>query len=148
MMRCKNCHEKLTRLDKDICPFCGTLKPLEGQEDVTEDMTKAFDSLNLKEEYHEVKAKSRLVAAILAMTLGVFGVHAFYLGKMKRGLINLIVSICFIAGIGSILFFSGALKNALAFLIPYFFLEIIMIVVGVIILKKRDEVDGNGEFLK
>lgn len=148
MMRCKNCHEKLTRLDKDICPFCGTLKPLEGQEDVTEDMTKAFDSLNLKEEYHEVKAKSRLVTAILAMTLGVFGVHAFYLGKMKRGLINLIVSICFIAGIGSILFFSGALKNALAFLIPYFFLEIIMIVVGVIILKKRDEVDGNGEFLK
>lgn len=148
MMRCKNCHEKLTRLDKDICPFCGTLKPLEGQEDVTEDMTKAFDSLNLKEEYREVKAKSRLVAAILAMTLGVFGVHAFYLGKMKRGLINLIVSICFIAGIGSILFFSGALKNALAFLIPYFFLEIIMIVVGVIILKKRDAVDGNGEFLK
>ena len=42
-MKCKYCHEKISKLDKDVCPFCGGLKPLEGVEDQTQDITKALD---------------------------------------------------------------------------------------------------------
>lgn len=146
MSKCKNCGANLSRLDKDICPFCGTLKPLEGQDDVTEDITKTFDPIKL--DLDNVKYKSRIVAAVLAMTLGVFGIHAFYLKKYKLGLALLITTIVFVAGLGSALYFTGAIHNVLAFLIPYFVMEVAMIGSGLMILLRRDIVDGNGEFLK
>lgn len=37
--------------------------------------------------------KSRGVAALLALTLGVFGAHYFYLGKPKAGVINIVANI-------------------------------------------------------
>ena len=145
MPRCRKCNARLTRLDKDICPFCGALKPLDGQDDSTEDFTKAFDPLKMEDK--TVKRKSKKVAAILMMTLGVFGAHAFYLNKWKLGLIILAISISLIAGVGCLLFFL-ALHNVLAFLIPYFVLEIIMIIGGIIMLNKNDITDANGEFLR
>ena len=147
MPKCKNCDANLSRLDKDICPFCGCKKPFEGQEEYeTEDITKAFDPI--KYNLDDVKRKSRVVAAILAMLLGVFGAHLFYLGKKKLGLITLGITIVFVSVIGFPLFFTGALANAFAFLIPYFVLEVLMIISGVMILVRHDIVDGKGAFLK
>lgn len=145
MPKCKNCNSEISRLDKEICPFCGAKKPLVGVDATTEDFTKAFDAIHVE---NKVVTKSRKVTAILAMTLGVFGGHMFYIGRKKYGFLILGISLGFIALLGCVLFFSGALRNALAFLIPYFVLEAIMIVSGILILKGHDGLDGNGEFLK
>ena len=48
----------------------------------------------------EAKQK-KLIAAILGIFLGGLGVHKFYLGYMKAGIINLILT--FVCGIGSLI---------------------------------------------
>lgn len=45
--------------------------------------------------------KSRVAAGVLGLLLGAFGIHNFYLGNTKRGLIQLLVSVC-TCGIGAI----------------------------------------------
>ncbi len=144
MLKCKSCHASLSRLDKDICPFCGAKKPLEGQEDVTEDITKAFDPITCKE---KIVRKKKVVAFFLTLFLGIFGVHMFYLGKKKDGLITLAASMSFIVILGLILYFT-CLNNVFAFLIPYFATELLMIISSILILVRNDIVDGNGEFLE
>lgn len=145
MARCKYCGAEISRLDKDNCPFCGGRKPLEGVDDSTQDMTTALEGLNISEDGY--KTKSKIVAAILAFVLGVLGVHNYYLGKYKIGLITLLITVVSVAGVGSILFFA-ALHNVLAYLIPYFVMEALMIGVGLSYLFRHDVSDANGEFLK
>lgn len=145
MAKCKYCGEELSRLDKEVCPFCGGKRPLEGLDNSTQDITKALESLQAMGV--EPKSKSKIIAALLAFFLGVFGVHNYYLGKYKIGLITLGITIVSVAGFGSILFFT-ALHNVLAFLIPYFVIEALMILVGISILIRPDVSDANGGFLK
>lgn len=67
--------------------------------------------------------KSKVAAGVLAILLGGLGIHKFYLGYTKEGLIMLIVSI-----IGSLLFGLGAAV-----------MEVIGIIEGIIYLTKSDE---------
>lgn len=145
MARCKYCGEEISRLDKDICPFCGGKRPLEDVDASTQDMTKALETL--QELGIEPKSKSKTIAALLAFFLGIFGAHNFYLGKYKIGFITLGISLASIAGIGSILFFV-VFHNVLGYLIPYFIMEALMIAVGISFLVRADITDANGEFLK
>lgn len=144
MAKCKYCHEDISRLDKEICPFCGGTKPLEGTDDSTQDITSV---INVMEHQDELKLHFKFVAALLSFFLGFLGVHAFYLGKMKKGLIILAISLAFIGGLGSIIFFA-AWKSPFAYLIPYFVIEALMIGVGIGYLTKHNIVDSNGAFLK
>ena len=89
-----------------------------------------------------------MLTLVLAILLGIFGVHSFYLGYKRNGLVALAISAVTIGGGGSILFFSGALPNALAFLIPYFVLEALMIAFSVIYMFRADLRDARGEFLR
>lgn len=146
MPKCKNCNAEISRLDKDICPFCGQRKPLEGQEAYTQDFTKAFDPI--KSELENVKMKSRVTAGVLAILLGVFGAHMFYLGRKKYGFILCGITALFIASLGCVLYFTHVVPVVLAFLIPYFVLEVVMIISGILILTRHDFTDANGEFLK
>ena len=143
MAKCKYCGESINRLDKEICPFCGGIKPLEGIDDSTEDFTTALESINETSN----KPKSKIIAAILAFLLGIFGFHNYYLGKYKIGFITLGISLALIAGIGSILFFT-CIKNVFGYLIPYFVMESLMIVVGISFILRHDIKDAKGEFLK
>lgn len=143
MAKCKYCGAEISRLDKDNCPFCGGRKPLEGMDDSTQDMTKSLAELNIE----APKQKSKLIAAILAFTLGMFGVHSYYLGKYKIGLIILAITLGSIGGVGSILYFA-IMHNVFGYLIPLFVMEAIMICVGVSILVRHDVRDNTGEFLK
>ena len=111
----------------------------------TQDMTKALETI--QELAVEPKSKSKVVAAILAFLLGIFGVHNYYLGKYKIGFITLGISVLTIGGLGSILTFL-VMHNVFGYLIPYFVMEALMIVVGVSFLVRADISDANGEFLK
>jgi TM2 domain-containing membrane protein YozV len=46
-------------------------------------------------------AEKKMVAGILAILVGSFGVHKFYLGYTKAGIIQIVLS--FLCGIGSII---------------------------------------------
>lgn len=85
----------------------------------------------------QVGQKSKLVAGLLAIFLGTFGIHKFYLGRTGPGLIMLACTL-----LGWILLF-----------IPTFLIGIIAFVEGIIYLVKSDEdfyqqyeVDGKGWF--
>ena len=145
-MKCKTCGATLSKLDKEICPFCGTRHPLEGMEDVTQDITKAFTPIS--KEYVQTKPKRKVVAMILSFFVGFLGVTSLYLGKKIQALVTFLISAVLIAGVGSILFFTGALSNALAFLIPYFVVEAISILGGLQIYFSNSITDARGEFLK
>ena len=72
----------------------------------------------------------------------------FYIGQIKTGIIIALVSLLFISGLGCLLFFTGAIANVLAFLIPYFVVEFAMIICGIFILRSNDLCDARGEFLR
>lgn len=144
MAKCKYCHESITRLDKEVCPFCGGLKPLDGTDTSTQDVTKVIDQLDNPT---TIKHKKRIIAALLAVLFGFLGAHHFYLGKTKKGLLTALISVGFIGIFGVIIFFIG-LKNAFAFLIPYFAVEVIMLFFGYMYLTKHNIQDSLGEFLE
>ena len=45
----------------------------------------------------ERSSKSRLATVLLALFLGVFGAHRFYLGKIRTAMVMLILSILYLA---------------------------------------------------
>lgn len=148
MAKCKYCDAQISRLDKEICPFCGGKNPLDGVDTSTEDITKYLDAINSEKDKSIFKPKSRKIAALLAVILGVFGVHSFYLNFKNHGIITIIISIILIGGVGSLLFFSSILRNPFAFLIPYFTLEAFMIGVAIRYLCRSNLRDGRGEFIR
>ena len=102
MPKCKYCGERLTRLDTDICPFCGHLKPLEGVESQTQDLTKVLDAV--KDENISYKPKFKSTYVLLTGLLGSFGAGEFYIHHHIKGLISLLITL---------------LTTGLAFLISY-----------------------------
>lgn len=77
--------------------------------------------------------KSRIAAGILAILLGTFGVHSFYLGNTSRGLMQLLLSL-----VGSIVTCG----------ISAVVVEIWGILDGIKLLDGRINTDANGVFLK
>lgn len=73
--------------------------------------------------------KSRIAAGILAILLGAYGIHSFYLGNTSRGLMQLLISLL-TCGIGAIV------------------MEIWGILDAIKLLDGRINVDANGVFLK
>ena len=145
MAQCKYCHNRITRIDKEVCPFCGGKRPLDGTDTSTQDVTKIIDQL---ENPVEIKHKKRLVAAILAVLFGFLGAPHYYLGKTRKGLITALICVSFIGGVGLILIFLAKLTNALAFLIPYFVVELYCIFTAFVYLTKHSIQDSHGEFLE
>ncbi len=77
--------------------------------------------------------RSAYVAAILAVFLGAFGVHNFYLDRKNRALTQLLISVI------------GA---ALTFGVATLAMEVWAVVEGLKILKGEINTDGNGNLIK
>lgn len=73
--------------------------------------------------------RSRMAAGILAVWLGSFGVHSFYLGNSSRGLMQVLITLL-TCGIGGIVMTIWGIMD------------------GVKILDGRINTDANGVFLK
>ncbi len=73
--------------------------------------------------------KSRVAAGILAMLLGAYGIHSFYLGNTSRGLVQLLVSLL-TCGVGAIVMMIWGILD------------------GIKLLDGRINTDANGVFLK
>ncbi len=73
--------------------------------------------------------KSRTAAGILAILMGTYGIHSFYLGNTSRGLMQLLISLL-TCGIGAIVMLIWGVRD------------------GIKILDGRIITDANGVFLK
>lgn len=88
-MFCRNCGVQLDD-DAKFCPSCGT---------------PVFDEAQVREEINmdqlEKSSKSKLVAALLGIFLGGYGVHNFYLGFTRTAVIQIIVTVvtCGVGGL-------------------------------------------------
>lgn len=104
-MYCRNCGVQMGEKDKtctkcdfvrgfgaDYCPDCGAKTEARAR--------KCPDCGGTLFVLRNTKPRSRFVAALLAFLLGMFGVHNFYLGYMRKGLVKLAISL-----IGTILLF-------------------------------------------
>ena len=147
MPKCKYCHENITKFDKEICPFCGGKKPLEGVDDSTYDITQFVDIMKKSDQEVKFKQRKRVANGLLCMFLGIFGADAFYLGFKKIGFIRLIIDILIYAAISLILFFFTEL-SFYSFIIPFGVLFIIYFIIGIINLSIRGKKDINGVFLR
>ena len=145
MAQCKYCHAALTRIDREVCPFCGGKRPLDGTDTSTQDVTKIGDQLG---NAVEIKHKKRIVAAILAVLFGFLGAPHIYLGKFKKGLVTAAICLGLIGGVGLILFFAVKWHSAFAFLIPYFLVEAYSLFTAFMYLTKHNIQDSHGEFLE
>jgi len=81
----KYCHEcgETINIKAEICPKCGVRQP----------------STNNSGFSTTASGRSRMVAAILALLLGGFGIHRFYLGKIVSGIFYLLFCWTFIPAI-------------------------------------------------
>lgn len=74
MKYCPNCGEKIKSNDADVCLNCGKLLN------------------NNNNNPSVVFGKSKIVAGILGIFLGGFGIHNFYLGYSSKGLTQLLLT--------------------------------------------------------
>lgn len=143
---CKNCHRTISKFDKDICPYCGTSNPIEDNYQ-TKDVTSFIKATNSEGKLY--KSKSKKVTGLLCALVGYFGIHNFYLGFTKKAVLELLVSLAIIGGIGCLLFFLvPALNNALAFLIPFAVLWVAYIVISIHYFTNDSLEDSHGVFLR
>lgn len=106
-MYCRNCGNEMNS-EAVVCVKCGVpagkgkgFCPVCGEETNPEAVVCVKCGASLAAEQKNVGEKSKLVAGLLGIFLGGWGVHNFYLGFTKKAVIQLIVSLV-TCGIGSI----------------------------------------------
>ena len=95
------------------------------------------------------KSKSRKIASFLCLFLGSFGVHSFYLGYTKKGLIELLITLMLVGGIGSLFAFGLNLSwpTPLSFALPFAVIFLFYAFLSIRYFTKDSLKDSRGEFL-
>lgn len=108
-MKCPQCGGETST---KFCPYCGSEMPYNGPENVINDNSTNSTTVinnyyttkpettyaNIKASSNRTSSKDKTTALILCIFLGYFGVHQFYVGKNKMGLIYFFT--CGLFGIG------------------------------------------------
>ena len=133
-MYCRNC---ANAMDSDglVCPVCGTAAgggvnycPECGRTTAPEDKHCSYCGHVLQEQKRP-RAKSRILAGMLGILLGTFGVHNFYLGFTGKAMAQLMITLI---SLGTLAFIS----------------TIWGLVEGIRYLKGTLLLDGNNNLLK
>lgn len=142
---CKNCHSRISKFDKDICPICGTKDPLSGVTSDTIEITHEFDASNpaLKAEAPRKKKIAFMWFALLGWT----GAGFVYL-RHKIGLVLAwaIANIAIYAGLSVGL----ALATPLGWAwlgISAGIIYLVNIIYGLVVLLSQNKKDGKGELI-
>ena len=142
---CRHCGSRISKLDKDRCPVCGEINPLEGVNSDTIEVTSVLD-ISSSEEL-AFKPKTKKMFLLLSCLIGWVGAQFFYLKYKRAGLIWLAINLVILAG-GFCAFFFGVHNLLLAILIPLLVLYAANIVFGLVIYKKPSFKDGDGNLLR
>jgi TM2 domain-containing membrane protein YozV/RNA polymerase subunit RPABC4/transcription elongation factor Spt4 len=127
-MYCRNCGQQVDdkaiacpkcgvppRMEKKFCPNCGTATQ-------PNQIMCVQCGVSLTQRAVGAGAKNKIIAGVLGILLGWLGIHKFYLGYTKQGLIMLLVSI-----------FGSLIK------VGPFIMGIIGLIEGILYLVKSDE---------
>lgn len=143
-MFCKNCGSQYQTDEAVMCVKCGVQKGMGvnychncGQQVQPGAEVCLNCGVSTKRTVASADAKSKMVAGLLGIFLGAFGVHNFYLGYTKKAVLQLCLSI---AGILLTCIAIGALL--------VLGIEIWGLVEGIMILTGKIDVDGQGNLLK
>ena len=142
---CRHCGSRISKLDKDRCPVCGEINPLEGVNSDTIEVTSVLDISSSDELAFKPKTKKTFL--LLSCLIGWLGLQFFYLKYRRAGLIWLAINLVILAG-GFCAFFFGVHNLLLAILIPLLVLYAANIAFGLVIFKKPSFKDGDGNLLR
>lgn len=142
---CRHCGSRISKLDKDRCPVCGELNPLEGVNSDTIEVTSVIDIPS--EGYMSFKPKKKKTFLLLSCLIGWLGVQFFYLKYKRAGLIWLLANLAIIAG-GFCAFFFGVHNLLLAILIPLLVVYAANIAFGLVIFTKPTFKDADSNLLR
>lgn len=127
---CTNCGNKLN-LNDTVCSNCGKeIKDRVVREEVKAEKVEDKEFTDVKSEKQNVnlQAKNKIVAGLLGVFLGGFGVHNFYLGYTGKAVAQLLITVlscCMLSFVSSI----------------WGFIE------GILILSGNIDTDANGNKL-
>lgn len=99
MKICTKCGQNLSN-DENFCPVCGTPAVSDAQQDAQQNTQQNYNG-GVKVPPPGYQAKSRLLAGLLGILLGGYGIHNFYLGFTTKAVIQIIVTVI-TCGIGAI----------------------------------------------
>lgn len=147
MLKCKNCGEKLTKFNKEICPYCGFKEPFD-EEDLETDTTGRIDIVSVNSTPitdYEKKSMKRFV--FLTSLAGFSGAGFFYIKRKTAFIVSLLFNICLLLGFALVFYFST--KNIfLTIILPIVIDYIINIIFSFLVYKRLISIhDNNGEFL-
>ena len=140
----------------NFCPFCG--------EQVTPEQKICMNCGVEMENYGAIAVKSMVAAGLLAIFLGSYGVHNFYLGYIKKAVIQLVsVIVGIIAYVGSLVALVAVTESysysstSASLMVVLILLVCIILIIGVriwsfvegiLILCGKINTDGKGRSLK
>lgn len=145
MPNCRNCGARLSKFDSDICPVCGTPKPLEGVTSETIEITSQVDLSDFKAGQKVVRRRKMML--ILSILLGWTGAMFFYLKNKKFAILWLLINLGGIAGVSLLLFTLAGLNIGLSIGLGFAFVYLLNIINGLLFFVKKDLKDGEGEFV-
>jgi TM2 domain-containing membrane protein YozV len=85
---CKSCGEIIDE-EAEICPECG-VRQREPNQNVNVEVNNQNNNVQSTGSAPAQGSKNKILAALLALFLGNFGVHKFYLGQAGQGILYLI----------------------------------------------------------
>ena len=142
---CRHCGSRIEKFNKDRCPICGEINPLEGSSSDTVEVTGVIDiSPN---DYADFKPKTRKTFLLLSCLIGWLGAQFFYLKYKRAGFIWLAISLAILGG-GFCAFFFGVHSLLLAILIPLLVVYTANIAFGLVIFKKPSFKDADSNLLR
>ena len=93
-MFCTNCGVPLQK-NMRFCPNCGMSITDTHQDNSQNDLTSQYKRLM-------AKPKNKYIAAALAIFLGTAGIHNFYLGNNVKGIVQLIMFVCWMGWVSGL----------------------------------------------
>ena len=145
MPSCRNCGARLSKFDTDICPVCGTKKPLEGVSSETIEITSQVDLSGFAAGQKVVRRRKTLL--FLFLFVGFSGAPFFYLKQKKNAFIWLLANIAIMGGLFAFFFAGLSLHIALAIVLPIVTAYVFNIGAGILYYYIPNLKDGEGEFI-
>ena len=145
MPSCRNCGARLSKFDKDICPVCGQINPLEGVSSETIEITSQVDLSNFKAGQKVVRRRKTML--ILSLTLGWAGVQYFYIKQKVLGFLWLIINLMIMGGLFAFFYFVLKLLLVPSIIIAFASVYLANIVGALVLYYRKDLKDGEGEFV-
>ena len=145
MPSCRNCGARLSKFDSDICPVCGTKKPLEGVSSETIEITSQVDLSGFAAGQKVVRRRKNLLLYFLL--IGFTGAGFFYLKQKRNAVLWLAANLAVIGGLFAFFYFALALHLALAIILPIVTVYVFNIGTGLIYYNLPNLKDGEGEFV-